>query len=109
MSTQIPVWFITGASGGFGKAIAVDALSRGHRVIATARSASRISDLAEKGATTISVDVTSPLAELEAIAKTVYEKYGYINHVVNAAGYVLFGAVEETRYVIFLFAPKNKK
>jgi NADP-dependent 3-hydroxy acid dehydrogenase YdfG len=97
MTTQTPVWFITGASGGFGKAIALDALSRGHKVIATARSASRLSDLSEKGALTLSVDVTSPLAELESIAKTVYEKYGYINHVVNAAGYVLVGAVEETR------------
>jgi hypothetical protein len=98
MSIQTPVWFITGASSGFGKSIALEALSRGHKVIASARSASRISDLLEKGATTVSLDVTSPLSEIETIAKAAYEQYGYINHLVNAAGYVLVGAVEETRY-----------
>jgi NADP-dependent 3-hydroxy acid dehydrogenase YdfG len=96
MTTQPPVWFITAASSGFGKAIALEALSRGHKVIASARSTSRIADLADAGAHTVALDVTAPFPELEKIALAAKEKYGYINHLVNAAGYILVGAVEET-------------
>jgi NADP-dependent 3-hydroxy acid dehydrogenase YdfG len=96
MDTQTPVWFITAASSGFGKYVALEALSRGHKVVATARSTSRLTELAEKGAFTIALDVTWPLGEIEKVAKTANDKYGYINHVVNAAGYVFVGAVEES-------------
>lgn len=91
-----PVWFITAASSGFGRYIALEALSRGHRVIASARSTAKIADLKEKGADVITLDVTSPLPEIEKLVREVVSKYGYINHLVNAAGYVLVGAVEET-------------
>lgn len=96
MASQTPVWFITAASSGFGKYIALDALSRGHRVIASARSTTRIADLEEKGAITMKLDVTAPQAEIEEVAKAANEEYGYINHLVNAVGYILVGAVEET-------------
>jgi NADP-dependent 3-hydroxy acid dehydrogenase YdfG len=96
MITHPPVWFITGASSGFGKYMALEALSRGHRVIASARSLSRLSDVKDAGAHIIVLDVTSPLTEIAKVAKGVNDKYGYINHVVNVAGYVLVGAVEET-------------
>jgi short-subunit dehydrogenase len=56
--------------------------------------------LKEAGAETVALDVTSPLSELEKIAKEANAKYGYINHLVNAAGYILVGAVEETSYVL---------
>jgi NADP-dependent 3-hydroxy acid dehydrogenase YdfG len=91
-----PVWFITAASSGFGKYIAFEALNRGHKVIASARSVSRIADLKEAGADVIALDVTSPLPEIEKVAKEANAKYGYITHLVNAAGYILEGAVEET-------------
>lgn len=90
------MWFITASSSGFGKYIALEALARGHRVIASARSTSRIADLKEKGAITLSLDVTAPQAEIEKVAKSANEQYGYITHLVNAAGYILVGAVEET-------------
>ncbi|KAH6625698.1 hypothetical protein C7974DRAFT_205779 [Boeremia exigua] len=96
MASQTPVWFITAASSGFGKFIALEALSRGHRVIASARSTSRIADLKEKGAVTVTLDVTAPQAEIEKVAKAANETYGYLTHLVNAAGYILVGAVEET-------------
>lgn len=96
MTSEPPVWFITAASSGFGKYIALEALSRGHRVIASARSTSRITDLKEKGATTVTLDVTASQAEIEKVAKAANDQYGYINHLVNAAGYILVGAVEET-------------
>lgn len=96
MSSPTPVWFITAASSGFGKYMALEALSRGHKVIASARSTSRIADLKEKGAVTVTLDVTAPILEIEKIAKAANESYGYITHLVNAAGYILIGAVEET-------------
>ena len=96
MADQTPVWFITAASSGFGKAIAHEALSRGHKVIATARSTSRIQDLHSAGAHTMTLDVTSPLPTIQAVAKEAHAKYGSITHLVNAAGYILVGAVEET-------------
>lgn len=96
MASQTPVWFITAASSGFGKYVALEALSRGHKVIASARNVNKIADLKEAGAHTVALDVTAPLSELEKIAKEANEKYGYINHLMNCAGYILVGAVEET-------------
>ncbi|KAF1927392.1 NAD(P)-binding protein [Didymella exigua CBS 183.55] len=96
MSSQPPVWFITAASSGFGKYIALEALSRGHKVIASARITSHIADLKENGAVTVTLDVTAPQAGIERVAKEANEQYGYINHLVNAAGYILVGAIEET-------------
>ncbi|KAF9765557.1 hypothetical protein IL306_002148 [Fusarium sp. DS 682] len=90
-----PVWFITAASSGFGHDIALHALNLGHTVIATARSTSRIQDLADAGAHTLAFDVTSPLSDLEAIAKEVFAKHGRVDYLINAAGYILDGAVEE--------------
>lgn len=94
--SKTPVWFITASSSGFGKYMAFEALSRGHKVIASARSTAKIADLKEAGADTVALDVTAPLPELQKIAKEANDKYGYITHLVNAAGYVLVGAVEET-------------
>jgi NADP-dependent 3-hydroxy acid dehydrogenase YdfG len=96
MDTNTPVWFITAASSGFGRYVALEALSRGHKVVATARSTSCLTELAEKGAFTVALDVTWPLDEIVKVAKTANDKYGYINHVINAAGYVFVGAVEES-------------
>jgi NADP-dependent 3-hydroxy acid dehydrogenase YdfG len=94
-----PVWFITATSSGFGKYIALEALSRGHIVIASARSTSKIADLKAKGAQTVELDVTWPLEKISQVAKDVWEKHGAVNYLVNAAGYILVGAVEETSYV----------
>jgi NAD(P)-dependent dehydrogenase (short-subunit alcohol dehydrogenase family) len=96
MATQPPVWFITGASSGFGKYLALEALSRGHKVIASARSLSRLADVKDAGADIVVLDVTSPLTEIARVANEANDRYGYITHVVNVAGYVLVGAVEET-------------
>ncbi|KAF4450937.1 hypothetical protein F53441_5998 [Fusarium austroafricanum] len=93
MSSQ--VWFITAASSGFGHDIALNALKLGHTVIATARSTQKIQDLADAGAHTLAFDVTSPLSDLEAIAKEVFAKYGRVDYLINTAGYILDGAVEE--------------
>ncbi|KAF4467694.1 oxidoreductase yusZ [Fusarium albosuccineum] len=91
-----PVWFITAASSGFGAQITLQALKRGHKVVATARSTSRIQDLADAGADTLAFDVTAPLSDIEATAKDVFAKYGRVDYLINAAGFILEGSVEET-------------
>ena len=93
MST--PVWFITAASSGFGRYMALEALNRGHKVIATARRSSKIEDLKAKGAETLDIDVIQPLDELQKLVKEAHSKYGRIDYLVNAAGFVLEGAIEE--------------
>jgi NADP-dependent 3-hydroxy acid dehydrogenase YdfG len=95
---QTPVWFITAATSGFGKGIALTALARGHKVLATGRSLSRLADLKEAGADVYELDVTSKLDTLKQTVKEAHSKYGRIDYLVNAAGYILVGAVEECRY-----------
>lgn len=95
MTSNAPVWFITAASSGFGHDIAVEALKRGHTVVATARSLSRIQDLADAGAQTLAFDVTAPSDYMEKVAKEVFDKYGRVDYLINAAGFILEGAVEE--------------
>lgn len=79
--------------------MALEALARGHKVIASSRRLHRLHEIKQAGADIVELDVTSPLANIEKVAKDANDMYGYINHIVNAAGYVLVGAVEETSSV----------
>ncbi|KAJ7303481.1 hypothetical protein DFH08DRAFT_722164 [Mycena albidolilacea] len=95
MSTKL-VWLITGTSAGLGRDLALAVLKRGDHVIATARSVSKLMDLKDKGAAVLELDVTAPLDKLHAIAKEAAAIHGKIDVVVNNAGYVLVGAIEES-------------
>ncbi|KAF7332923.1 Serine 3-dehydrogenase [Mycena venus] len=95
MSSQL-VWLITGTSAGLGRDLALAALKRGDHVIATARSVAKLNDLKEKGADVLELDVTAPLDKLHEIAKTATAIHGRIDVVVNNAGYILVGAIEES-------------
>lgn len=77
--------------------MALEALKNGHKVIATARRSQKIEDLKAKGAVTMDLDVIQPLDELKAIVKEAHAKFGRIDFLFNAAGYILDGAVEEAR------------
>jgi NAD(P)-dependent dehydrogenase (short-subunit alcohol dehydrogenase family) len=90
-----PVWLVTGCSTGIGKSIVVQALDAGQRVIATGRSAARLTELEEKGAKVLEVDVNAAVPKIEAFAKKVLSLYGRIDVLVNNAGYVQLGTVEE--------------
>lgn len=90
-----PVWFITAASSGFGHEMALAALSRGHTVIATARNPSRIQDLRSAGAETLAFDVTADQVTQDAVAEDVFARHGRVDYLINAAGYIFDGAVEE--------------
>lgn len=95
MSSDAPVWLITATSSGFGKEIALNALKRGHKVIATGRNISKLGGLEEAGAFILKLDVVAPLDELKRTAEEAHAKYGRIDILVNSAGYILEGAIEE--------------
>jgi NAD(P)-dependent dehydrogenase (short-subunit alcohol dehydrogenase family) len=91
------VWFITGATSGIGRELALAALRRRDRVAAAARRTYPIAQLAEEyGARVlaIEVDVRDETAIDQAVRRTV-QTLGRIDVVANNAGYGLFGAVEE--------------
>jgi NAD(P)-dependent dehydrogenase (short-subunit alcohol dehydrogenase family) len=89
------VWFITGCSTGFGRAIAEAALAAGHRVIATARDIRSIADLEKEGhCHLLTLDVTEP-ESIPGVIRQAAEVWGRIDVLVNNAGYGLVGAVEE--------------
>ena len=97
MSTsEKKVWFITGASRGFGLEIARDALLRGDFVVATARKSGAL--IAALGAhdhlLSRALDVTSESQATTAAWEAVV-RFGRIDVLVNNAGYGLLGAVEE--------------
>ncbi|WP_033290472.1 oxidoreductase [Amycolatopsis jejuensis] len=97
-ATQRPqTWLVTGCSSGFGRAIAEAALRRGHRVVATARDPETLGDLVREWpdqAIALELDVARagqpPAVVAEATART-----GGIDVLVNNAGRVQFGALEE--------------
>ncbi|KAL8680155.1 MAG: hypothetical protein Q9224_000374 [Gallowayella concinna] len=89
------VWLITGCSSGFGQEIAKAALKYGERVVATARDPTKLKDLESLGATTCALNVVAEDSELENIVARIVEETGHIDVLVNNAGYILSGAVEE--------------
>jgi NAD(P)-dependent dehydrogenase (short-subunit alcohol dehydrogenase family) len=91
---QHPVWFITGISRGFGRALAEAALARGHVVVGTTRDGSSDIDPENERLHVVALDVT-----VEGQARTAIEQGhrlgGRIDVLVNNAGYGLLGSVEE--------------
>ncbi|GAP88783.1 putative estradiol 17-beta-dehydrogenase protein [Rosellinia necatrix] len=88
------VWFIAGASSGFGKAIAEEALRRGDAVVASSRRGTTLKNLESLGAMLLDLDVTSDDATITAAFQRAIDKYGKITHFINAPGYLLEGPVE---------------
>ncbi|MDG4663605.1 SDR family oxidoreductase [Mycobacterium sp. 236(2023)] len=91
------VWFITGASRGFGREWTIAALERGDKVAATARDLSTLDDLATKfgdALLPLQLDVTDRDADFAAV-KQAHDHFGRLDIVVNNAGYGQFGMLEE--------------
>ena len=91
------VWFITGASRGFGSVWADAALKRGDKVAATARKLESIAALKEKygdNVLTLELDVTKP-DQVKIAIEQAYAHFGRLDIVLNNAGYSLVGTIEE--------------
>jgi NAD(P)-dependent dehydrogenase (short-subunit alcohol dehydrogenase family) len=90
------VWLITGASSGFGRAIADVALAEGDSIVATARRTAGLDDLAAEGRVlVVPLDVTDA-EQREAAVDAALERFGRVDVLVNNAGRTQVGAVEET-------------
>ncbi|MGN6318650.1 oxidoreductase [Trinickia sp.] len=96
--TQSKLFFITGVSTGFGRALAQAALADGHRVVGTLRDQTALGEfelLSPGRAIGKLLDVT----HTDAIADTIADvegKVGPIDVLVNNAGYGFEGILEET-------------
>ncbi|KAJ6516728.1 hypothetical protein C8R47DRAFT_1088150 [Mycena vitilis] len=90
-----PVFLITGCSSGFGRDLAKAALDKGFRVIATARKIETLAALESLGAKALALDVTSTPAILQDFATSAIAIYGKVDFLVNNAGFVQGGAIEE--------------
>ncbi|MBL7812042.1 MAG: SDR family NAD(P)-dependent oxidoreductase [Bacteroidetes bacterium] len=90
------VWFITGVSGGLGRAIALAAAAKGDLVYGTVRKPEQMADFESQipGFTkAVLLDINNHEAVKKVVAELL-EQVG-IDVLVNNAGYGLFGAIEE--------------
>lgn len=92
------VWLITGASSGFGRALAEAVLAAGDTVVAAARRIAGLDELVARHpgrARAIELDVTDQRQAAAAVADAVLW-FGRIDVLVNNAGRTHVGAAEET-------------
>jgi short-subunit dehydrogenase len=91
---------VTGASSGIGRALALRAAKAGYGVLAVARRAEHLADLARCGAgaagplETLALDLRSPRAS-ERIVSAALHRFGRIDVVVNNAGTVAVGPIAD--------------
>jgi NAD(P)-dependent dehydrogenase (short-subunit alcohol dehydrogenase family) len=90
------IWFVTGASRGFGSLVTEQALTRGDAVAATARNPKTLTDRFgdQPNLLVLALDVTDEAQAREAAAAAI-ARFGRIDVLLNNAGFGLMGAVEE--------------
>ena len=94
---QTQVWFITGASKGFGLELVNQLLQQGHHVAATSRDIAQLRQAVDTESTDflpMAVDLATESSVGEAIQATI-RQFGRIDVVVNNAGYGQLGSLEE--------------
>ncbi|MGG7533894.1 MULTISPECIES: oxidoreductase [unclassified Rhizobium] len=97
MSSTTPIWFITGASSGLGRALAEAVLARGWRAAVTARRPDTLSDLTAahgKRALALALDLTDGRS-IAAAVHAAEAHFGAIDVLANNAGYGYLSAIEE--------------
>jgi NAD(P)-dependent dehydrogenase (short-subunit alcohol dehydrogenase family) len=91
------VWLITGCSSGIGRELARRALTRGDRVVATARNPERLAELVNEfgeRALPVALDVTDPAQSRHAVDACV-AAFGRLDVLCSNAGYGIIAALEE--------------
>ena len=97
MDNTKKVWFITGASKGFGLSIVKQLLCAGHFVAATSRNKQSLIGAVNRNENNflpLEVDLTNESSVSLALQHT-YEEFGRIDVVINNAGHGIGGAIEE--------------
>jgi NAD(P)-dependent dehydrogenase (short-subunit alcohol dehydrogenase family) len=92
------VWFVTGASAGFGRALGERVIDRGGRLMSTARNRASLQDLVDLApdrVAAVGLDVIDPQQIAAAVAAAT-SRFGGIDVLVNCAGYGFLGAIEES-------------
>ena len=92
------VWLIIGATSGIGQEIARK-VQPFATVIAAGRNQSALEGLAKIGCKTLQLDLTSSDAIIRRAIDDAIRHEGFVDFVVNVAGYLLEGGVEEHGYV----------
>jgi NAD(P)-dependent dehydrogenase (short-subunit alcohol dehydrogenase family) len=97
MNLMAKVWFLTGASSGFGAEIAKAIIESGDKVAATFRKSEQASSFSQQHdskAVGIVLDVTDT-AKIRPALQQAIDTFGSIDVLVNNAGYGTIGAIEE--------------
>src|ERR1700683_757323 len=92
------VWFVTGSSRGFGRALVQAALEAGDLVAATARRPEQLADLVASYGNSIhaiALDVTDAAAAASAIGEA-RDRFGRLDIIVNNAGHAHVSPIETT-------------
>lgn len=95
------VWFITGASKGLGYAFTCAALKAGDKVVAVARTIDNLAKLEEtyqESLLPLNLDVTDREAVFSTV-ETAVKHFGRLDIVVNNAGIMTMGMIEETKRI----------
>jgi NAD(P)-dependent dehydrogenase (short-subunit alcohol dehydrogenase family) len=90
-------WLISGASRGFGREVALEALRRGDTVVATARNTDALTDIIDAGGDRV-IPMTLDVADAEqvrSVTAEAEERTGGIDVLFNNAGIGYFAAFEE--------------
>ena len=90
------VWFITGSSRGFGRALVQAVLDAGDLVVATARRPEQLAEFTQQHGDRVlplALDVTDEAAVHDAVSAAV-ERFGRLDVVVNNAGYANVAPIE---------------
>lgn len=89
------VILVTGCSSGIGRATAIEAAARGHRVFASARNPNDLAELERPPRLEgLRLDVTDS-SSIRAAIEQVASRAGRLDALVNNAGYAQYGAVED--------------
>ncbi|KAF2068457.1 hypothetical protein CYY_010218 [Polysphondylium violaceum] len=94
---QNQVWFLTGCTSGTGLALVEELLSLGVKVAGTSRNLKKLKELSISRNCNflgLQVDLVDEKSVQNSIDKTI-KHFGSITHVVNNAGFGIFGSVEE--------------
>ncbi|KAI1321512.1 hypothetical protein F5Y16DRAFT_405187 [Xylariaceae sp. FL0255] len=90
------VCLITGATGGIGKALALELVERGDKVIATGRDAEhRLADLKHDSLAVLNLDVSWSKEKINTQIQKALEIYGEIDVLYNNAGAIWVNSIEE--------------